>query len=227
MAKEGLLGTTALVPPAVATAAPQPSPDGLGLGAPPTVAPPAPEQQPNVTPEEQAEYDQVVNNAYKMLYEDVPLLLENIGGHGDPVTGIATVVANAMSRITDSAVKDGRKFSDGVILNAGVEVLEDLADLAAESGIHDFTPDELESATYLAAETYRSLQQESGNIDPNQAVTDMAALQQAEADGNLEQMLPGVAEHFAAKDQVAAEAEAEAGAPPPDAPGPQRQGLVG
>jgi hypothetical protein len=207
MAKEGLLGTTALVPPAVATAAPQPSPDGLGLGAPPTVAPPAPEQQPNVTPEEQAEYDQVVNNAYKMLYEDVPLLLENIGGHGDPVTGIATVVANAMSRITDSAVKDGRKFSDGVILNAGVEVLEDLADLAAE--------------------TYRSLQQESGNIDPNQAVTDMAALQQAEADGNLEQMLPGVAEHFAAKDQVAAEAEAEAGAPPPDAPGPQRQGLVG
>ncbi|MCH8141600.1 MAG: hypothetical protein IH908_08390 [Proteobacteria bacterium] len=160
------------------------------------------EEQPNVSPEEQAEYDAIVNNAYNLLYENIPTTLESIAGGGDPVTGLAQTVANTMSRLVNSATKAGKKFSGAVILHAGVEILEDLASLAQDSGIHDFTPDELESATYLAAETFRDLQQKAGNLDPNVAAGDLEALQQAEADGTLDQIIPGVSEKFTDFQQV-------------------------
>ncbi len=152
MAVHGLLGSTALTPSNDAPATLQPSLRG-------DLSAPAPQEQPNVSAEEQTEYNQVVNNAYNLLYENMPALLKSIAGGGDPVTGIAQAVANVMSRLVNSAAQAGKKFSGGVILHAGIEVLEDLADLAKDAGIDDLTDEELESATYLAAEMYRGLQQ--------------------------------------------------------------------
>ena len=209
MAKQGLMNTTALAPAAAATAAAPPS-------LPPTAA--APEPPANVTDDEQREYDQLVNNAYKLLYTDMETLLESIAGNGDPVMGLADTVSQTFSRLIDSSRQSGVKFEDGVVLHAGIEVLEDLADLAADSGIHDFTPEELESATYLAAEKFRDLQQDSGYIDPNTAANDLAQIAEAEQAGQVDQVLPGLAGRF----------EGASGAVPtvPASPAPRR-GLAG
>ena len=86
--RQGLLGSTAITPPAVAAQ------QQAGLAAPP--APPA-EEQPNVTEDEQAEYDLLVDNAYNILYEDMPTLLKGISGGGDPVTGLANTVGSIPS----------------------------------------------------------------------------------------------------------------------------------
>lgn len=210
----GLLDSTAITPPSAAAGPVPPTPqEGL--------VPPVGEPQPNVSPEEQAEYEQIVDNAYSLLYEDMPTLLKSIAGGGDPVTGLAQTVANTMSRLIGSAAKAGRKFDGGTVLQAGVEILEDLASLAQDSGIHDFTPEELESATYLAAEMFRDLQQKSGNLDPNEFAGDLETLQQAEAAGTLKQLIPGAADKFAFF-----KPEQAAGGPVPPVPGQPRTGLA-
>jgi|TARA_Y100000296_G_C5092730_1_gene215728 hypothetical protein len=192
MPRNGLLGSTALTPQGDGPAATlQPSFRGD------VAAPVTSEEQPNVSPDEQQQYNQLVKNAYNLLYEDMPTLLKSIAGGGDPVTGVATTAANAMSRLINSATRAGRKFPKDVILHANMEIIEDLADLAKDSNIHDFTDQEMESAAYLTVEVYRGLQQESGNIDPNEAAADLEDLQNAEANGTFEGRFPGLGAHFA------------------------------
>ena len=193
MALHGLLDSTALTSP---TASPAAGPPTVNVSSRRGLVIPQEQEQPNVSADEQAEYNLIVNNAYNLLYDNMPALLKGISGGGDPVTGLAQTVANTLSRLVNSAVRSGKKLSNDIVFHAGIELIEDLADLAKDSDIHDFTPDELESATYLSVEMYRSLQQESGNIDPNEAAGDLEELQRAEADGTLDQAFPGIRERF-------------------------------
>lgn len=193
MALHGLLDSTALTPP---TDSPIAGPSTLNVSSRRGLVIPQEQEQPNVSADEQSEYDLLVNNAYNLLYDNMPALLKGIAGGGDPVTGLAQTVANTLSRLVNSAVRAGKKIADEVVFHAGIEILEDLADLAKDSDIHDFKPDELESATYLSVEIYRSLQQDSGNIDANAAAGDLEELQRAEADGTLDQAFPGIRERF-------------------------------
>jgi hypothetical protein len=195
MAKRGLLETSALTPP---TAAPPPV-SGTGnnealsqLG--PSPQAPAEDAAPNVTAEEQEEYELVIDNAQKLLYSDPEVLMENVS-QGDIVEGLANTVANVFSQISDSAKQNGVKFADGVILAASGEIMEDLADFITEAGIDDPTPEQMESAMYAAVDKYRELQQK--NIDPNEAAGEFMRLQDAEKDGMLDQVAPGLSERFA------------------------------
>lgn len=176
--KAGLLGSTALTPPAVAAQGPVEQPIAV------------PEEEPNVSEEEQGQYDELVGNCYQLLYSDMATTLKSIAGAGDPVTGIAETVSSTLSRCTDSATKAGLQLPDEVVFNAGDEILGDMFDLASTAKIHEFTQDEMDNAAYLTAELYRSKQQEGGNIDPNQAAADLEFLQTAEEEGSLDDLLP-------------------------------------
>ena len=199
--KRGLLETSAMTPAPVAASGNSPALSQLG----PSPQGPAEDPEPNVTPEEQKEYDMVVNNAYKLLYSDVDVTLKNMS-QGDIVTGMANTVATVFSWISDTARRDGMKFSDGVLIAAAGEVMEDMADMVTEAGIDDPTPEQIESAMYAAVEQYRSLQQ--GNLDPNEAAGELQRLQDAEADGTLEQVAPGINERFAQFQPTPEEAQA-------------------
>ena len=191
-----LLDSTALTPPTSQADSLAAEPSTLNLSSRRGLVIPQEQEQPNVSDSEQAEYNLIVNNAYNLLYDNMPKLLKSISGGGDPVTGLAQTVANTLSRLVNSAARSGKKIANEVVFHAGIEIIEDLADLAKDSDIHDFMPDELESATYLSVEIYRGLQQESGNIDPNEAAGDLEELQRAEADGTLDQAFPGIRERF-------------------------------
>tara|TARA_Y100000310_G_scaffold38534_1_gene36108 strand:+ start:64 stop:726 length:663 start_codon:yes stop_codon:yes gene_type:complete len=219
MARQGLLDATALTPPGQGGPPPAAPPTGL-LPAPDSVAAPPGDQVP-ASAAEQADYDQFVKNAHKALYADVPTLLRSLSADGDPVTGLAQTVSGVVSRLVDSAKKDGKALSDEVILNAGIEIMEDLADFAAEAKIHDFTPEELESAAYLAAEMYRGSQQGKGQHDPNAAAAELENLQQASESGALEKLAPGATERFAGFETGAPVQNVAAAAPPSPS-----QGLV-
>jgi len=208
--KQGLLGGTALTPPPQ-SAAPQVAAPRQGLVVPEAPIP-TPDEQPNASKEEQAEYDQLVNNAYSALYDDMPTLLDSLSGAGDPVQGLAQTVSAVMSRMVDSARSAGKDFSEGVVMHAGEEVLEDLADLMKDAGIHDLSADQLESSVYLATEMYRDQQQ--GNIDPDKAAANFADLQEGAKSGALDQVVPGAADSFSEFSLPE-----EGAAPAPQAPG--------
>jgi len=157
-----------------------------------------PEPQPNVSPDEQAEYDKFVDNGLKLIYSEqmMPKIIERLGASKNPIEGLANVTFMVVQRLEASAEKAGRQISEDVLFNGAVEILEDIANLAKEAGVHDFTEEEMESAGYAALDLYGEAKQQSGGLDKEAMTRDMSALIQADQSGELEQVFPGLEEKF-------------------------------
>lgn len=151
----------------------------------------------NVSPEEQTQYDEFVTNGMSLLHDEKGLssLIQSIEGDGNPVEGLANTVASIVIRIEDSAQKQGIEISGDVLMHGGTELLEQAADLAEQSGVHEFSDDELESALYLAMDIYRTTRQQQGKLPTDQLGQDMQELQTAEQDGSLEKQFPGITKY--------------------------------
>lgn len=184
------------VPPApVAPAAPSLSPAPVA----PRSGDPTPSdetEKPNVSPEEQAQYDEFMNNAYKLIYSDNtwPMVLKRIKASPDPVEAIANIAASTVNQLKDSAEKAGKTLSPDVMFQGGKELLEDLADVVSEAGNTKFSDKDLESAWYKALDIFQQLQ---GPQSPEQQAgyqQDVTALKGAQASGGLDQMLPGLSQ---------------------------------
>lgn len=162
-----------------------------GAGA-PGEAPPG-EEESNVSPEEQAEYEQFVTNGMQLMYSEelMDQILQNIEGKGNPVEGLATSAAMLVMRLEDSAEEQDREISPDVKFHGGSELLEQMAELAQEAGIHEYSDEEIESAYYLALDTYRATRQEQGKLDMDEINQDMEQLVQADQQGRLDELVPG------------------------------------
>ncbi len=162
----------------LAAGAPE-APEANGLG----------EEQPNVTPEEQGQYDQFVNNALLLIYDDnaMPALLKRFaaGAKTDPVSSLATVAVQIIDRLEGSAASKGAKIDPDVVMHGGLEILEDLANLAKEAQIHEFTDQELEAATYMAMDLYRNTKEQKGELDKAAVDQQFNELAQADKEGKL------------------------------------------
>jgi len=151
----------------------------------------------NVTPEEQEQYNRFVTNGMLLMYEKerLPTLLKTIAGDGNPVEGIANALVSIVSRLDDSADKAGAQVSGDIKYQGGVELMEQLVELAENAGIHTFSDKEMEDATLLALDTYRASKQQAGALPVDELSQDFEALLAAEESGELEQVLPGVNEY--------------------------------
>lgn len=151
-------------------------------------------EAPNVTPEEQAQYDQFMERAFALAYDarTFPMVMNRIRKAPDPVEGLAAAATMLVSRLKDSAARQNVPLSPDVLYHGGAALLEDLADTAGKAGIHTYTPDEVEGALYRALDLYRGME---GDNDPagKQAVAqDWQTLVQADRAGALDQVLPGL-----------------------------------
>lgn len=192
----------------------QPPPGGMGQGLDPSglqptgrdTPPPrdkgrataqAGEEQPNVTPEEQAEYDRFMDNALKLIYNEkaLPQVIRSLAGGGDPVEGLANTTVMVIGRLEDSAGGHGSINGD-VLFHGGVEILEDLADLAGEAGIKDFSEQEIEAALYRALDQYRMMRQGDGTLNEGPMREEFEQLVAADRAGALDQALPELQQHF-------------------------------
>ncbi len=156
--------------------------------------------EPNVSPEEQAAYEQFVNKGYELIYGDdrQEAIKQQLAqaAQKDPVMGLAGVASAIVRRLKDSAEKAGKPVSPDVLLHGGTEILEDLADLAKQNGIHDFTDDELEKALLLAMDMFQAGELQAGKLDPAPFQQDMIELEQQSKDGTLAQEFPGLSEKY-------------------------------
>jgi len=119
----------------------------------------------NVSPEEQAEKDQFVGNAFTVIYDKktLPLVLQRLRGvgmnrrHGsDPIEGLAQTTVLIVGQLQDSAQRAGKTITSDILLHGGKEILEELADMAGNAGIHDYAEAEIEGAFYRAMDLYRA-----------------------------------------------------------------------
>lgn len=171
------------------------------------------DEAPNVTPEEQQQYDLFVTNGMQVLDDEkaLPQVIEAIRGDGSPVEGLANALVTLVMRLEDSAAEQGQKISGDVMMHGATELLEQMVDLAEKAGVHEFDEKEMESALYLAMDTYRSSRQEQGKLPEDELKADMEQLIQADQAGGLEDLIPGITKY------------AES-APKPDQAPPTRRG---
>ncbi len=151
----------------------------------------------NVTAEEQEQYDRFVTNGMKMLYDEkaVQKLLTSMEGDGNPVEGLANALVQVVMRLEDSSEQAGEKISPDVLLHGGTELLEQMVDLSEQAGGHKFKEKEIESALYLALDTYRTTRQQQGRLDEDALGADMEQLVQADYKGELDSLIPGIGEY--------------------------------
>lgn len=168
--------------------------------------PPPGEAQANVSPEEQKLYEMTVRNALTLVYDEkaMPSILQSLQGGGNPVAGLADTAAMVMARVEESAAEAGQQLSGDILLHAGTEVLEDLANLAREAGVYEFSEEDTESALYQAMDRYRQMKADKGELDGGVFQQDMAQLEQMNQSGELDREFPGLAEHFTKRQQGAA-----------------------
>lgn len=179
-AEEALAGMTGPQP-----GAPAPGPEGPQGG-----------EEGNVSPEEQAQYDQFVKNGMQLIYqkEGLEQLFTTLEGDGNPIQGVADTLVMVVSRLEDSAEEKGVEVSGDVKMHGAQELLEQLVELSENASIHEFSDEEMEQAFYLALDEYRIKKQRSGTLPVDELQEDFQALAQAEEQGQLDEVLPGVSE---------------------------------
>jgi hypothetical protein len=167
------------------------------------------EEAGNVAPEEQAQYDVFVKNGMRLMYEKATVnqILQNVEENENKVEGLANALVVVVSRLEDSAGESGQEISGDVKLHGGQELLEQMVELVEQAGIHDYTPEEMESAMLLAVENYRMLKQENGTLPVEDIGQDFAELQQADAEGRIDEIAPGASEFAAQRAQQNPEEE--------------------
>ena len=139
------------------------------------------EEQGNVTPEEQAEYDQIVNTGRLIVYDKAfsNNFLKQLNDAKDKPDVWASNTVAVAKRINDQLQPQGY-----ILFSAATEELFPmLGDFASLSGIYEPTDEETERALNLAMGKAIKL----FNIDPNnpEIQQDFAALQQADQSGGL------------------------------------------
>ncbi len=155
-------------------------------------------EQPNVSPAEQQVYEQFVNNAFSAIYDEksLPSIIESLKGDGNPVEGLANTAVGVVVRVQDSAEQAGQALPPEVVFQAGAEILEDLADLAEKAGVHDFTPEELEGATFQAMDLYRELKGGADGAALQGAKEDFNKIVAIDQAGRLDEAVPGLSERY-------------------------------
>jgi hypothetical protein len=175
------------------------------------------DEQPNVSPEEQQIYDQVVGKAADIIYgkgKVMPEIVEALkpakgtptgegeedqaqpegqGKVGNPaVLALANTAVQIVQKLDVAAKDAGQPIPDDVLYHAGSEVVEMLAEVAEAAGFHDYSEEEINGAFLQAVDLYRPIAEEMGRTSSDQLKQQFGEIEQADQQGQLGQLLPGI-----------------------------------
>lgn len=171
------------------------------------------------SPEEQAQYEAFVTSGMAMIYpEQTPgevnaAILSSLRGQFEAEA--LEMFADAQPALTDSpqdsvaatavlltVLNENRgEFTDDVVLHGGAAIVEELVEVAEAAKIHDFSEQDMEAITYRAMDLYRI---SSPRADPAALSEQFKLLMQANEEGNLGAVLPGLPGGAPMKQQGAA-----------------------
>jgi len=131
-------------------------------GAAGTGAPAAPQRQ-AANQEEQAVYDQFIGNGLRLIHDKkgMQAMLQLIGS-GNPVEGLANALVSVLTRLIDTSAANGVNLPKDVVLSGAPELFAEMADLAEEAGVHEFSKEELEASIALGMQLFVMQGQEAG-----------------------------------------------------------------
>lgn len=173
--------------------------------------------QPNVSPEEQAFYDEFIGNAEMLMFPDgeggkpttAPIILSQLQGQFDPeiaelfakadppigqtpndnlaVTAVSIILMLESSMGQQVAIP--KDTMDAALLQGGAEILQMLAEVSEASGIKEYSEQEIETAVYRSVDLYRV---SSANVDQEELAREFEQIVAADRDGTLAEKMPGL-----------------------------------
>lgn len=162
-------------------------------------------EESNVSPEEQQIYDQVMDKASQLIYGDgkvMPEILESLkpaqepaqdpAGGNPAVLALANTATQIIQKLDTSSREQNVTIPDDVLYHAGTEIIELLAEVAEKAGFHDYSEDELNGALVQTVDNYRPIAEEMGRTDADTLKQQFGEIQQADEQGKLGEMLPGL-----------------------------------
>ncbi len=198
----------AMQQPMAPAAAPAPGP------AAPMAAAPQPEMSMGTeaaSPEEQEMYDKFVSMSFLALYDKkmMPKTLDMLRAPGGAIEDkVGQVVAGITQRVYDSAKESGVELPGDVVMNAVIEIVEAVVELAEKSKVAEFDQAMIDKSYYAAMDLIGQQAAAQGLYGDDMKAQDAAALQQMSQSGELQAMTG----------DVSAQTDEMATAPPPAAP---------
>lgn len=155
-----------------------------------------PQDEGNVSPEEQDKYEAFVKNGMEIIYNKdiIPQLLQNVAQAPSPQEGLANAASLVVMRLEDSAEQNNVQVDGEIKMQGGLEIMEALTELVEAAGIHEYTEEEMEGAYYQAIDKYRETRQAQGKLNPADYEQDMQMLIQADRQNALDQVVPGASQ---------------------------------
>lgn len=167
------------------------------------------EDQSNVSPEEQQAYDTVMGKAAELIYgkgQVMPQIVDALkpaksadekpddeGKGGNPaVLALANTAVQVVSKLDASSKEQGFQIPDDVLYHAGSEIVAMLAEVAEAAGIHDYSEEEINGAFLQAVDNYRPIAEQMGRTDDATLKQQFGEIEQADEQGQLGQLLPGI-----------------------------------
>ena len=141
-------------------------------------------EPPNVTPEEQKQYDTVVGKALELLYADdrLPTLVDKLKNGTDNISGaIGHTAAMTLLTISRTVESQGQQIPEDVLYAAGQEIVGQITDIAVAAKLVDPSGKEkvAEAALYEGLRVWGQQMGANGQIDGNKQQEAAGLLQQA------------------------------------------------
>lgn len=154
------------------------------------------EETPNVSEEEQRQYDAFVQNAMAILYTEdekvQPEVVQRLSTGNKPIDTLAQTLVWLVMIVEQDASRNNQPIDDDVIYHAAAELLSQLVEIAEAYGIHTYKEAEIQGAWYQALDMYREANSdEGGRIKQDEAAAAFEALNAADKEGRADEIIPG------------------------------------
>jgi len=151
----------------------------------------ADDEEPNVTPEEQKQYDTVVGKAMELLYADerLPVLVKKLRDGADNISAeIGHSAAMTLTTIARTVENQGQEIPEEILYSAGQEIVSQVTDIAEAAGI--ISPEQsqavAEAALYEGLRLWGEMMTRDGKLTDERQMEAQDALKQA----GIEQKAP-------------------------------------
>jgi len=102
---------------------------------------------PNVSPEEQAQYDSITTSSMKVVDDNLEKIVEMIRSAPNVQEGVSNVVVMIGERLVQEAHQNGRAINDDILSAAAEELTIQMFEILQQLGIEqDISEDQVEQA---------------------------------------------------------------------------------
>ncbi len=155
-----------------------------------------PEETPNVSPEEQREYDLFIENAMQILYgtegKVEPEVLKRLSTGSKPIDVLAQTTVWLVMMLDGDAQRNGVAISDDVLFHGARDIMELLIEISEAAGLHTYKEAEIQGAWYMALDMWREANSDEGDrFNAEEAASQFEALNEADKEGRADEVLPG------------------------------------